>query len=751
MSIAQALAVHRQGKLAEAEDLYAEILRLRPGDFDAMHLLGVVYLQSNRTAQGVELIKRAICLNPNVADAFNNLGNGLRVLRRLNEALANYDQAIALSPRHADAFNNRALALWDLSRLEETLAPPIKPQPATSPPPKLARLEEALQSFDKAIELNGNFVDAHKNRSTILLELARPADALISIERAIVLNPKSAELFNGLGAIFLRLKRPADALMSFDKSIKLKSDFADAHNNRGVALLDLDRLNDALESFQTAVTLKPDFADAQRNHGDVLAMLNRYGEAFAVYDRLFVSHPDLVGLEGDRLNVKMKLCDWTNFESDWQHLIASIRSDRPNSQPFYFLSGPSSAADQLQCSQLWAAHHFPCQDKQSVTGGQRHHHERIRVAYVSADFREHPLSYLAAGLFECHDRSMFETTAIAIGPGDNSEIRRRLKSSFEHFIDARIYTDEQIAGLIRERNIDILVDLMGFTTSSRTKVFSLRPAPVQVSYLGYPGTMGASYIDYMIADKIVIPKDQRRWYAESIVFLPDSYLVNDRKRQISSTAYSRTVLGLPASGFVFCCFNNNYKITPGMFDVWMRILKRVPDSVLWLYENGPDAAANLSREATTRGVDAKRIIFAKQMPVAEHLARLRLANLCLDTLPYNSHTTASDTLWAGTPLITCVGDSFVGKVAASALYALRMPELVTKTLEEYEELAVKLATHSDRLSEINRKLRDCRLRAPLFDTKQFTRNFELALHEMIARQRANLSPTDIYLSRSRPA
>jgi predicted O-linked N-acetylglucosamine transferase (SPINDLY family) len=334
-------------------------------------------------------------------------------------------------------------------------------------------------------------------------------------------------------------------------------------------------------------------------------------------------------------------------------------------------------------------------------------------------------------------------TAISLSADDSSDIRRRLQGSFERFIDASSHSDDRIAELVREQEIDILVDLMGFTTHARTAIFAQRPAPIQVSYLGYPGTMGASYIDYLIADRIVIPDYQRQHYSESVVFLPDSYFVNDSRRAIAETKFSREQLGLPPSGFVFCCFNTTAKISPEMFDCWMRILKRVPDSVLWLLRSSPKATENLKNEAIARGIDPSRLVFAPRMAPADHLARHRAADLCLDTLPYNAHTTACDALWAGTPIVTCLGETFVGRVATSLLYAIKLPELVRTTLQGYERLAIELATQPVKLAGIKRRLAANRDTAPLFDTARFTGHMETAFTEMVERQWAGEVPADI--------
>jgi predicted O-linked N-acetylglucosamine transferase (SPINDLY family) len=855
MHFAKALAAHKQGKFSEAEALYSEILKANPADFNSMHLLGVIALQTERTGQGVELIRKAIRINENVADAHSHLGNGLRRMNLPEEALASYDKAIALKPDHADAFNNRGMVLCDLRRLEQALASferaiALKPdyaeahanmgnalrllrraeeavasydkvialQPghaevhnsrgaalmelkrfedalasfetATGLNPRLAaghnnhgialfelhrpeqaiasydkaiasrpdqaeahnnrgnalralkRLEEALEDYDKAIALRPGYFEAHYHRGNTLWELGRPEAALASYDAAIALKPDHAGAYNNRGIALWALKRLAEALQSYDMSIARKPDHAEAYNNRGTTLLELNRPKEALASLQKAIELRPGYPDAVRNHATALSVLRRFDESYETYDKLFREAPTLTGVEGQRLNAKLQLCDWRDIDSESAHLVQSIRSGIPATQPFYLLTVPSSPGDQLQCSRLWTKTHYPLSEP-PVWRGEKYQHDRIRVAYVSADFRHHPMAYLAAGMFESHDRSRFEVTAISLSPDDGSEIRQRLQASFEHFIEAGSQGDNQVAELVRELEIDILVDLMGFTTYARTAIFAQRPAPVQVSYLGYPGTMGAPYIDYLIADRIVIPDYQRQHYSENVVFLPDSYFVNDSRRAIAETPFSREQLGLPPTGFVFCCFNTTPKIAPEMFDGWMRILKQVQGSVLWLLESNPKATENLKNEAAARGIDPGRLVFAPRMAPADHLARHRAADLCLDTLPYNAHTTACDALWAGTPIVTCLGETFVGRVATSLLYAIKLPELVRTTLQGYERLAIELAKQPVKLAGIKRRLAANRDTAPLFDTARFTGHIEAAFTEMVARHRAGAAPSDL--------
>ena len=451
----QGVAMHQQGKLAEAERIYREVLRRQPNHFDALHLLGVIAAQTWRTERAVELIRRAIGLNAKVAATHCNLGNALNDLKRPADALASYDKAIALQPDFAEAYNNRGNALKDLKRFSDALA-----------------------SYDKAIVLKSGYAEAYNNRGNVLRDLMRPSDALASYDKAIVLKPGYAEAYNNRGNALRDLMRHEDALASYDRAIALKPDYAEAYNNRGNALKDLKRSVDALASYDQAIALKPDYAEAYNNRGNLLLLdLMRPTDALASYDKAFALKSDLAGVEGLRLHTKMHLCDWGNFDSECENLISTVRSGKGNTQPFPFLAIPSSSDDQLRCAKFYIANNYPPSEK-PIWQGERYNHKRIRVAYISADFRQHATSHLMAGVFERHDKSCFEITAISIGPDDNSEMRKRLEESFEHFIDAKTYSDNQVANLVKELEIDILVDLMGFTTDLRTGIFAQRSAPI---------------------------------------------------------------------------------------------------------------------------------------------------------------------------------------------------------------------------------------------------------------------------------
>jgi predicted O-linked N-acetylglucosamine transferase (SPINDLY family) len=458
----------------------------------------------------------------------------------------------------------------------------------------------------------------------------------------------------------------------------------------------------------------------------------RYDDALAAFDKALDLNPRIAQGAGHRLHAKLNLCDWTNLDAEITHLLSGLRDRQPVSVPFSILSIPSSAADQLQCARRYVDDQpsFP-----PLWRGQVYSHDRIRVAYLSSDFREHPIAYLTIGLFEHHDRSRFETTAISFDVKDDSEYRHRIEAGFERFIDVASHSDRDVADLIRRLEIDIVIDLNGFTRDSRLGVLARRAAPIQVNYLGYAGTMGAEYYDYIIADATVVPAQQFEFYSEKAVWLPDTFLVNDAVRVIADRTPPRSELHLPESGFVFCCFNQSYKIDPTIFAVWMRLLQAVDGSVLWLKDNSPIASHNLRLEAERCGVASERLVFAPPVPrVADHLARQRQADLFLDTLNYNAHTTASDALWAGVPVLTCIGSTFAGRVAASLLRAVGLPELVTETLADYEALALRLAREPPLLHGVKAKLAHNRETFPLFDTGRFTRNIEAAYTTMWQRQ-----------------
>jgi predicted O-linked N-acetylglucosamine transferase (SPINDLY family) len=674
----QAAMAHQQaGRLSEAAKAYNRLLQQMPGNFGCVYSLAMIYAQQGNLDAAAKMFGHAAQLRPDLADVHYNLAVALSMAGRFNEAALSYEKVLKIDPRHANARNNYATTLLQAGR------------PA-----------DALRQYDELI--------------------ANSSTAKSSV---------SADAYNNRGMALQALKRSADAIVDYDKAIALRPDFAEAHVNRGNALADLHRTDEALASYRAAVALRPDFADAYNNIGNIYYNLGSYEQAVAAYDTGLSLQPDDSEARSNRFSAKLHLCDWSNFAEERTDLLASVRRGLPT-YPFVMLAVSSSVEDHLQCAKHFSRARFP-RSEAPLWRGEIYAHDRIRLAYVSGDFREHPIAYLTASLFEHHDRSRFEVTAISFGPDHDRPITRRLKSAFEHYVDARAMSDVEIADWLRRQEIDIAVDLVGYLQNARTTIFSRRPAPIQVNYIGYPGTLGADYFDYILADPIVVPPEHAAFYSEKVAWLPDTYLSTDATRPVAPTTPARRELGLPEDGFVFCCFNLLYKNNPDMFDVWMRLLRQIENSVLWLRDYNTVTTANLRGEAQRRGIAPERLIFAPRVPnAADHLARQRQADLFLDTLPYNAHTTGTEALWAGLPVLTCLGSSFAGRVGASINNAIGMPELVTRSPAEYEALALKIARDPALCASLKAKLARHRGTYPLFDTARLTRNVEAAYRRM---------------------
>ena len=527
------------------------------------------------------------------------------------------------------------------------------------------------------------------------------------------------------------LKRFDQALANYNQAIAIKPDDARAFYNRGNALKELKRFDEAREDYDQAISLKRDFAaDAFDNRGAVLAELGRFDEALASYNQAIALVPDHKFAFSGSADCAIKQCDWTRRDELSDALRRHVIERKSRISPFLLLGLSDDAALHRSCAMYYVQDRFGPAPQRLRSGAIRRN-DKIRIAYLSSDFRRHAVAYLVAELFERHDRAKFEVLGVSFGADDGSDMRSRLMAGFDRFIDVGTQTDQEVARLINDLQVDIAVDLNGHTQDARLGILAFRPAPIQVSYLGYPGTTGADFIDYIIADATVLPFDQQPHYTENIVHLPDCYQANDRQRPIASYTPTREELGLPAEGLVFCCFNNIWKIAPPVFDVWMRLLNAVEPSVLWLANANDAAVENLKRAAAAQGVDPMRLVFAPRVDrLEDHLARHRVADLFLDTLPYNAHTTASDALWAGLPVLTCRGNAFAGRVAASLINAVGLSELATESLAEYEALALRLATDASLLRGLRKRLERNRLEFPLFDTDRFCRNIETAYTTM---------------------
>jgi predicted O-linked N-acetylglucosamine transferase (SPINDLY family) len=592
--------------------------------------------------------------------------------------------------------------------------------------------EEAQRIIGDATRANPRSPDAYFTRGCALQRLNRAAEALACFDQALALQPNFIDAQNNRSAALMALNRNEQALESLNVVLALDPSNVGAWTNRGCILQTLGRYEEALSCFANALAREPRLAEALISRGSTFGSLKRYEEAAADFEKALAISPELAYARGNLALFHMHACGWGHLPRDRSEIAAALHAGKRVIYPFVNLALSSSMAEQLQCARIWATHDAPASPA-PLWRGERYRHAKIRLAYVSADFHAHATAALMAGVFERHDRTRFETIAISFGRDDKSEMRARVVAGFDRFIDVRDRSDAEIASLMRQMEIDIAVDLKGYTQNHRSGIFAHRPAPIQASYLGYPGTMGASYIDYIIADPVVIPEEHLSFYTERIAYLPDTYQCNDPRRPIADQPRTRAEASLPETGFVFCCFNNNYKITPEIFELWMRLLHAVPGSILWLLEDNADATRNLRREAEARGIPPERLVLAPRVSMAEHLARHRLADLFLDTQPYGAHTTASDALWAGLPVLTLLGPTFAARVAASLLHAVGLPELVTDSLQSYEALALHLTRDSAALAALKAKLAANRDTHPLFDTERFTRNLEAAYIAMWER------------------
>ena len=575
-------------------------------------------------------------------------------------------------------------------------------------------------------------------QATALFDAGDHAGAERLLRQVLTLVPERASVLANLAAVLFRLDKTDEAAATAERALGLDADNNAALLTLASSRLTLRQLDRALTAFDRLVALMPDDAEAWAGRANVLYDLSRWNDAVACYDRVLALAPDYPHVKGQRVFARLQAANWDGIEEEAAAVVADVRHALPASPPFQFLAISGRAADQHACIAGFTAD--ACAPEQPRRRGDPHRHERIRIAYVSPDFRNHAMTFLAAGLFEHHDRHRFETIALSLGADDGSDMRRtRLPAAFERFIDLRGRNDAEITTLIREMEVDICIDLAGHTTDSRIGVFAARPAPVQVNYLGFPATMGAAYYDYIIGDRVVIPEEYRSSYTEKAVTLPDCFQANDDRRPLLPPP-SRSEAGLPDEGFVFCCFNSGYKLRPDVFCVWMRLLKAVPGSVLWLVARDAMANDRLRNEARRRGVDPRRLIFAGPLPYPRHLARFRLADLFLDTLPYNGGATTSDALWCGVPVVTASGEAFASRMAASLLNAVGLSELAAGTLADYEAIALRLAGDPAALAALKTHLDAGRTSFPLFDTARFTRNLEAAYVHMWQRVQDGLPP-----------
>lgn len=681
---ARAVTLHQGGALTPALEAYRQIVARAPGHFDALHYAGLAQCGLGQYAGALEDLDRALAVNPDSAEAHNSRGVALAALQRFAAAVASYDRAVALKAGYHEAYTNRGAAL-----------------------------------------LGGG----------------DPRAAVLSFEAALKINPGSVAAASNCAVALIELRQYAAALEKSDAALRLAPDHIEALNNRGIALRGLKRLEEAVASFDAALRVKPGFAKAHYNRAITLEDMRQFEAAIASYARARDASPAYGYLTSNILHARMHICDWRGHAAEVAALEQQIARGEKVS-PFSVMGLTHSLAVQQRAAANWTASEFPANAALGAIGPHARA-AKIRIGYFSTEYRYSAFAVMSSGIFEAHDREKFEITAFSFGPNTGDASRKRLEKAFDRFIDVADKSDIEVAAMARGLGIDIAVDLTGHQREARTGVFALRAAPLQITYLSLP--LNADYIDYHVADEAFIPGALRPAYRDKIARLP-FLLANDHSRPAPERTFTRAELGLPAAGFVFCCFSAVYKITPLMFAAWMRILGQVPGSVLWLAARHPSAVENLRAQAAAHGIDPARLVFAGYTSAADHLARHAAADLFLDTLPFNAHSTAADALWTGLPVITCAGETMAARGGACLLAGAGLPELVTTSVEAYETLAVALARDPARLAGIKRHLAEKRLTQPLFSIGPYTRNLEKLYGAMIARQDQGLEPVDLNIT-----
>jgi protein O-GlcNAc transferase len=752
----QAVDAHKAGQIQKAHRLYAAILKAQPKHPDANHNTGLLTVGFGKIELALSFFKTALEANPSNAQFWYSHIVALIKLERLIDAKVLLDQAkskgikgadfdqleqklngakkgLSNRPDYAEAYNVLGNALQEQNKLEEAIeaynkALVIKPDYAETyynmgnALRGQGKLEEAIEAYNKTLAIKPDYVNAYYNMGIALKEQNKLEEAIEAYNKTLAIKPDYAEAYVNMGIALQKQNKLEEAIEAYNKTLAIKPDYAQSYYNMGIAFQKQNKLEEALEAYNKALSIKPDYAKAYNNIGIALKSLGKLEEAIKAYNKALAIKPDYESARVGNIFQKAHICNWDNIAKDIK-LVPNLGTSKQHVSPFALLPLEDAPDRHLIRSKIYAKANF---SQKTLPPKVRPSHmpKRLRVGYFSADFKEHPASYLMFKVIKCHDRSLFDVYGYSIGQPKLDKMREKISGAFDVFRDIHSLSDIEALKIINNDKIDIAVDLTGYTNFSRTSLFSFRPAPVQINYLGYPGTLGANFIDYIISDQNLIPKGFQKFYTEMPIYLPHTYWPTDDTCIISQKVQTKEDMKLPGDGFVFCCFNNNYKISPTEFDIWMRLMAKVEGSVLWLLKSNKWTENNLKKEAESRGISGDRVIFAERLDNSEHLARHRFADLFLDTFNYNAHTTASDALWAGLPLVTKLGKGFAARVAGSLLNAVDLPELITETEEDYEALILKLATNPTKLAKIKEKLANNRLNQPLFNTELYTRHLE---------------------------
>jgi predicted O-linked N-acetylglucosamine transferase (SPINDLY family) len=720
-NLVRAFDLLKKNDFINAKLIYENILAVDKKNFDALFFLAIILINFKNYKKARDLLEQVVLIKPNFADAYNNMGICLEKLNDLDGAIKNYNLAISNKPNFAEAHNNIGVVFQ-----------------------KLRNFDQAILQYKKAISYKNLYLDAYINLANLFKETKQFEEAIKNYDLAINLNPKLAEVYNNKGNALKEIRKFEEAIKNYELAINLNPKLAEVYNNKGNALKEIRKFEEAIKNYELAINLNPNFAEAYFNTATALQDIKNFEKAVLYFEKALLLDKEIPFCKGYLLHAKMLCCNWSGLNELYKEIYNDVEKNRYSATPFGYQAICDDESNLQKCAQLYSSKRFP-EIKNNFFSKKVSKNKKIKIGYLCGEFREQATSILMTEVWEKHNKEDFEIIAFDSGWDDKSLRRNRIINAFDKFIDISKVSDFDAAKLIYKEQIDILINLNGFFGTGRPVVFSYRPAGIQINYLGFPGTIGSKYIDYILCDQTVLPPESKKFYNEKIIYLPDSYQANDTKRNISDKKFLREELSLPKESFVFCCFNNNYKITPNMFDVWVTLLKKIDNSVLWLIEGNFEATENLKKEAKIRNIDVSRLIFAKRMKLEDHLARHKNADLFLDTLPYNAHTTASDSLWAGLPVLTCLGKAFPGRVAASLLRSLDLPELITYSENEYISKAEELALNPEKLTLIKNKLDTNKFSQPLFNTELFCRNLESVFQIIFERYSFGLETEDISL------
>ena len=696
--------LYNQGQFQQVLKQAEALVYKFPSSASLFNIQGAVLRSLGQLDLSLAAFKKAINIKPDYAEPYKIIGVILREQGKLEEAVEAYRKAIDIKPDYVEVFFNMGNALREQGKLDE-----------------------AIEACNKALAIRPDYAEAYCNIGNTLRVQGKLDEAIKAYIQSVSIKPDCVEAYHNMGVVLKDQGKLDEAIKACKKALLLKPDYAEAYSNLGIALADQGKLEEATKAYKKSLAIKPDYAEAYNNMAIALKDQGKLEEAIEAYDKALEIEPNYETARTAKLHQKAHICDWDGIAGD-SAFIPKLGTSEKCVSPFDLLSLEDSPKRHQTRSEIYAKAKYPKNPLPPAVKPSKRP-KRIRIGYFSTDFKEHPVAYLIAKVLEKHNRDQFDVFGYSLHGDKQSKMRKRLIESFDCFINVQDMCDRDVALQARKDGIDIAIDLNGYTQNNRAGIFAYRAAPIQINYLGYPGTLGADYMDYIVTDKCLVPSEKQKYFNEREIYLPHTYMPTDDSREFSTRILTRTDMGLPENAFVFCCFNNNYKITESEFSIWMRLLNKVDNSVLWLRQSNQLSNLNLKNEAQKQNVEPSRIIFADRVPMDEHLTRHRLADLFVDTFNFNAHTTATEALWAGLPVVTKMGQGFAARVAGSLLNAVGLPELITQTEQDYEALILTLATNPGMLAKIKQKLEANHLTHPLFDTDLYTKHLEDAYQQ----------------------